>query len=146
MDTPRTRNRHALTLTALFATLIAGTSPSQADPGDIVIQRQVQPRTLSQHWFTPDPNPTTVNPGVYSQEVSDADFAQVSSQTQRSLQPSTVQQPLNTLQQTVQHGTGTQQRSGNAASGNHISGSVNRAISQGLSPLRNLGGLAGGAQ
>lgn len=118
--------------------LISGTV--LADPGDIIIQRDVEPRTLSQHWYSQDSNPTRVNPGQSTQELSDADFAQVTSRSTGSTQNSTLYQPLHNLNQQVQRGTGVS-RSG-AGAGNTVSNTVNRALSQGLKPLNSLGGLA----
>lgn len=118
--------------------LISGTV--SADPGDIIIQRDVEPRTLSQHWYSQDSNPTHVNPGQYSQELSDADFAQVTTRATGSTPNSTLYQPLHNINQQVQRGTGVN-RSGSGA-GNTVSNTVNRALSQGLKPLNSLGGLA----
>lgn len=143
-------------LSLLLISCVLSTSVSlpvlAADDGVIVIQRQVQPYAIGRSRGT-DPYPTTVNANpsaaIYrasNGELSDNDFASVSSGTSitRSIMPNG---DLAGLTNTNAGGIGIGLGAASAAghSGGGIAGTVNGAISSGLAPLNNLGGMIGGA-
>ncbi|MDE1166555.1 MAG: hypothetical protein PW845_14515 [Pseudomonas sp.] len=132
----------------LLATAISSTyglTAQAAGDGVVVIQREVQPRVATRPTMVPDPNPTTVNTNpsalvtrVTSHELSDGDFAGISSGNSitRTIMPDGNLRGLGGAQQQLPgmsagHGGG---------SGNSISNTVNQAVTQGLSPLRMLSG------
>lgn len=125
------------------------TLPVLADGnGVIVLQRDVQPTPIGRE-RQKDPYPTTVNANPSARivqttntELNDSDFAGVSSGSSiinRTVVPngnggsglSTLTNPNGLPGMSAGHGGG---------SGNTISGTINRSISAGLSPLTNMGG------
>lgn len=117
-----------------------------AEGGDIIISREVQPRSATRSPLTADPNPTSINPGALtlrnapdSRELSDGEFASISS-------GSTLSIPLRSLQPQTDSTSAQLQRlptstaiSGGAGGG-RMEGSISRSIDQGLRPLQRLGG------
>jgi len=141
-------------LSLLLISCVLSTSVSlpvlAADDGVIVIQRQVQPYAIGRSRGT-DPYPTTVNANpsaaIYrasNGELSDNDFAGVSSGVSitRSIMPNG---DLAGLTNTNAGGIGLGAGSAAGHSGGGIAGTVNGAVSSGLAPLNNLGGMIGGA-
>jgi len=136
-------------LTALACSgslLIAGAA--QAGDGTIILNRTVQPRMATTPTMVPDPNPVTVNPNISPQvnrltsnELSDNDIAGVSSGTGlagRVLQNGTLT-GSHGIDQTAGQGL-PGMNAGHSGTGNSISNTVNRSVSQGLAPLRILTG------
>lgn len=137
------RGKHLL-LTACSLTVLFGICSTAQAGGDgvIVLTRDVQPFAVGNPPMHPDPNPTTVNanPAVRitsaSRELSDGDFASVSSGTSiaRSIIPNGNSLPgLNTTNglpgMSGGHGGG---------SGGTVSNTISRSIEQGMSPLTAL--------
>lgn len=130
---------------------------AHAAGGDIIISRDVQPRSATRQELVPDPHPRRVNPnraarinstlksGQAPLEMSDREFASVTSGTSlgNGLQVFTpaLDQAGNPMSSRV--GLGVQ---GNSAAGRsvggaagRIGGDVNRSVQQGLRPLQSLG-------
>ncbi len=114
--------------------------------GVIVLQRDVQPRAIGRQPFAKDPYPATVNANPSAQviqatnhELSDGDFAGVSSGTiNRNIVPSANSGAgLNVV--TNPNGLPGMQSGHGGGSGNAISGTITRTINIGLSPLTNMG-------
>lgn len=117
--------------------------------GTIVIQREVQPRVAFRATMVPDPNPIAVNPNVSAQvkqqlrglELDDSDFAHITS-GQRLGNPGMPDGAGGGLDSNLSQGARlpgiAAGRAG--ASGNRISGQVNRSVQRGLAPLQNLSG------
>ncbi|NBF02041.1 hypothetical protein GV819_07020 [Pseudomonas sp. Fl5BN2] len=118
-----------------------------AGNGEIVLEREVHPTAIGRPMQL-DPNPTTVNAnpsglvsGTLNSEMSDNEFAGVSSGSliHRTVTPNgtgvaglnVVTNPDGLPGMTAGHGGG---------SGASISGSINRSISSGMAPLSNIGG------
>ena len=120
------------------------------DDGTIVLRRDVQPQAAGRPPLQKDPYPTTVSANPSAQviqaasnaELSDGDFAGVSSGSSfrggNSLPNGSNLPGLNVVNNpngmpgmSAGHGGG---------SGNAISGTINRSIGAGLSPLSNIGG------
>jgi hypothetical protein len=133
----------------LVCTAVALSAPlALAEPGQIIITRDVQPRSATRPAVVPDPNPKTVNPGAITTgamvELSDGDVASVSTgsvlpglmvgspQTGSPLQIERI--PSQNLP-----GMGAIHGGARGAEGG-ISGQVNRPLQQGLRPLQQLGG------
>lgn len=146
-----THNPGSLSLLLISCLMSASVSHPVLAAGDgvIVIERQVQPYVIGRARGV-DPYPTTVNANPSAQilrannsELSDTDIAGISSGSSitRSIMPNGDITGLNTI------GTATNLGAGSAAghSGGGISGTVNSAVSSGLTPLNNLGGMIGGA-
>ncbi|MBM7061995.1 hypothetical protein JQX08_14885 [Pseudomonas sp. UL073] len=148
---------------ALLSVLTADLSAVQAADGDIVLFREVQPRTATRQPLVPDPNPRVVNPQTMTEgpvkqgtqttnivtrsmgnELSDSDFADVSSGSGLAIQRSTAGQAVgSTLLSTpnAQQGMPTSSASHQGGGANNaIAGQVNRSIQQGMRPLQMLGG------
>lgn len=131
---------------------------AQAADGDIIISRDVQPRSAIRQELVPDPNPQLVNPNRQSQinsslstgkralEISDNEFAGVHS-------GSSPIQGLHIFPQSLNQSTGAQSpgrgvigNTGNNTTGRAVGGAVragdqvNRSVQQGLRPLQNLKG------
>lgn len=120
-----------------------------AGDGVIVLQRTVQAQPIGRKALQPDPNPTTVNTNpaarithiISGNEMSDGEFAGISSGAliRTTVMPggsgmagmNVVTNPNGLPGMSASHGGG---------SGNSISGSINRSISTGMTPLNNLGG------
>lgn len=129
---------------------------AQAAGGDIIITREVQPRAAARQELIPDPNPQLVNPdhsalinktirsGQAPLEISDSDFAGVTSGTSLANGLQIFNQPGDQLgtRMPVRNGLGV---SGSTAGGRvtgstgRIGGDINRSVQQGLRPLQNLG-------
>lgn len=130
---------------------------AQAAGGDIIISREVQPRSATRAALVPDPNPNVANPNHAPRinrtlesaqaplEISDSDFASVTSGTSLG---NGLQIFTRTPDQTGTHMPGRNGLgiSGNTAAGRSVGGStgriggdVNRSVQQGLRPLQNLG-------
>ncbi|MCU1718560.1 hypothetical protein [Pseudomonas sp. 5P_3.1_Bac2] len=140
----------------IWAVLIALSAPLTqvtAEPGDIIISREVQPRTATRAPMVPDPNPLVSNPGaithrVTTGELSDADFAAVA--TGAALSNTSAGSVLggastSTEPMQPQHmpGVASDHRAGNGGSSgasSNLSGQLNNRIQQGLRPLQQLGG------
>ncbi|MDP2245442.1 hypothetical protein [Pseudomonas sp.] len=128
--------------------VVAPLTVSAAERGDIIISRDVQPRSATRQPMMPDPNPRVSNPGAvvkYSttNELSDADFASMS--TGMALPERIVHNHLNgnsSLMGAPTHqsvpGINASHGGGGAAGG--VAGQVNRGIQQGLRPLQIIGG------
>lgn len=133
----------------LVCTAVALSAPlAMAEPGQIIITRDVQPRSATRPAVVPDPNPKTVNPGAITTgamvELSDGDFASVSTgsvlpglvvgspQTDDQLQIERMPSQ-NFPGMSVVHG-------GARGADGGISGQVNRPLQQGLRPLQQFGG------
>ncbi|MDX1367829.1 hypothetical protein [Pseudomonas sp.] len=116
-----------------------------AEDGDIIISRDVQPRSATRLPTMPDPNPRVSNPGAAVQssthELSDADFANMS--TGMALSDRIVHNHLtgnSSLMGTPSHQSVpglNASHGGGATSG--VAGQVNRSVQQGLRPLQILG-------
>ena len=140
-----------LTLFALaVAVTLLHTPVLAAGDGSIVIQRELQPRVAFRQTMVPDPHPATVNPNVSPQinrmidstELSDGDFAQITSGNRISQ----IVAPDGHLRALGSNTPGSAQgvpglNAGHAGGGNSISSQVNRSVQQGLAPL---GALSGG--
>lgn len=130
---------------------------AHAAGGDIIISREVQPRSATRQELIPDPNPNLVNPNRSMEinrtlrsesgplEISDSDFANVTSGTSlgNGLQIFT---PSPDQAGTHMPGRAGMGISGGGAGGGavggatgRIGGDVNRSVQQGLRPLQNLG-------
>lgn len=130
---------------------------AHAAGGDIIISREVQPRSAMRQEPVPDPNPLVVNPnhaerinntlksGQAPLEMSDKDFASVTSGTSlgNGLQIFTPSPDQAGTHMPGRAGLGV---SGTTAAGRsvggatgRIGGDVNRSVQQGLRPLQSLG-------
>lgn len=138
---------------------IATQLPVRAADGEIVLTRDVQPRSATRQELVPDPNPQTANPNHSAQvrsavqgarlpgELSDADFAGVSSGSSLANGVHLFDQPV--LQADRQApgraGLGVSGSAGagsvGRATGNvgRVGGEINRSVNQGLRPLQGLG-------
>ena len=125
--------------------------PAQAtDDGTIVLRRDVQPQAVGRPPLQKDPYPTTVsaNPSARviqsanNTELSDGDFAGVSSGSSirggNNLPNGSNLPGLNVV--TNPNGMPGMSAGHGGGSGNAISGTINRSIGVGLSPLSNIGG------
>lgn len=133
----------------LVCTAVALSAPlAMAEPGQIIITRDVQPRSATRQAVVPDPNPKTVNPDAITTgamvELSDGDFASVST---GSVLPGLVVGspqaggPLQIERTPSQNLPGMSAVHGGARGADGgISGQVNRSLQQGLRPLQQLGG------
>jgi len=123
--------------------------PVQAEGnGVIVLQRDVQPRSIGRQPFAKDPYPTTVNANpsdrvvqATNNELSDGDFAGINS-GYRVINQNVVPNPksgagINVL--TNPNGLPGMSAGHGGGSGNAISGTITRTINIGLSPLTNMG-------
>ena len=119
-----------------------------AGNGEIVLQRDVQPRAIGRQPFAKDPYPTTVNANpsdrvvqVTNTELNDGDFAGISSGASiinRNTVPNANSGAgINVV--TNPNGLPGMQAGHGGGSGNAISGTITNAISAGLSPLTNMG-------
>lgn len=136
----------------LLCTVSIDSLPVLAAEGDIIITRQVQPRTATRTELVPDPNPNLVNPNHQTlgavknlrsaHELSDGDFAGINSGItlpQRLLAPTTTGDlSTSTVQQTQSLPGLSATHTGGSTSG--IAGQINRSVQQGLRPLNILGG------
>lgn len=147
-----TRTLGSLSLLLFSAALSASVSLPALAAGDgvIVIERKVQPYAIGRPRGL-DPYPTTVNANPSAQiyraanmELSDNDIAGISSGASitRSIMPNGDITGLNSIGGASS--LGTVGAAGHGA-GAGISGTVNGAVSRGLEPLNNLGGMIGGA-
>ena len=130
----------------------------QAADGDIIISREVQPRSAVRQELVPDPNPQLVNPNRESQinsslnaghramEISDSEFAGVSSGSSLAHGLHIFSQPPNQSIGVQSPGRGVTGAAGNNTVGRAVGGAtraagqVNRSVQQGLRPLQNLKG------
>ena len=146
-----THTSGSLSLLLISCVLSAGASLPVLAAGDgvIVIERQVQPYVIGRSRGV-DPYPNTVNANPSAQvlrastnELSDNDIGRISSGSSitRSIMPNGDITGLNT----IGNGPGLGASSAAGHSGGGISGTVNGAISSGLAPLNNIGGMVGGA-
>ncbi|MPQ86178.1 hypothetical protein F0170_20595 [Pseudomonas sp. MAFF 730085] len=122
-----------------------------AGDGVIVIERQVQPYAMGRSRGI-DPYPTAVSANPSAQimraangELSDNDIAGISSGASitRSILPGGNLPGLGNTGSGAGLGAGSAAGHG-SGSGSGISGTINGALSSGLAPLNNLGGMAGG--
>lgn len=144
----------SLSLLLISCALTASVSTPVLAAGDgvIVIERQVQPYAIGRSRGT-DPYPTTANANPSAQvmratnnELSDNDIAGISTGASitRSIMPNGDITGLNTIGNGNGLGAGAAAGlGGGGASG--ISGTVNSAVSRGLVPVNNLGGMIGGS-
>jgi hypothetical protein len=118
-----------------------------ADNGVIGLKRDVQPGAVGRPALQKDPYPTTVNANPSARviqmtnntELSDGDFAGVSSGSTISrtiMQDGSGMTGLNVV--TNPNGMPGMSAGHGGGSGNAISGTINRSISAGLSPLSNI--------
>lgn len=159
-------DRSTLVKNGLFSlallTLLLDIPALHAADGDIVLLRDVQPRTATREPLVADPNPTVVNPRTLSQdpvqhgvptsnfvsrsmgELDDSDFAGISSgsglagsrvEPGQAIDSQLLGNPLS--QQTVPNGAPASHQGGATGS---IAGQVTRSVEQGLRPLQALGG------
>ncbi|MPR03542.1 hypothetical protein F0169_16560 [Pseudomonas sp. MAFF 212408] len=148
-------DRHNPSLPSLLlisAVLSASVSlPVLAGDGVIVIERQVQPYAMGRSRGI-DPYPTAVSANPSAQimraangELSDNDIAGISSGASitRSILPGGNLPGLGNTGSGAALGAGSAAGHG-SGSGSGISGTINGALSSGLAPLNNLGGMAGG--
>lgn len=148
------RNASRIARSTMFAMqLLCGmvlAIPAHAADGVIVITRDVHPRLATSPILAPDPNPRTVNANpsatviraTHSYELSDADFAGVTSgaSLQQQIMPNGQLPGLGNPSQVSSHGLpGMRAGSGGGAGGN-ISNQINRSLQQGLAPLKILTG------
>lgn len=146
-------------LLCLFC-LISGlglTTSAVAANGDIIIQREVQPRSATRPPLVPDPNPHVVNPkpnSVINQglsgmaapaELSDSDFAGITGG--QGIQRQVSNASTLSLQGThLRHGNGRSSLPDSPAAGHsggglgNLDGQINRSLQQGLRPLQGLFG------
>ncbi|WP_395607750.1 hypothetical protein [Pseudomonas sp. B22129] len=150
-----THNPGSLSLLLISCALSASVSIPVLAAGDgvIVLERQVHPYVIGRSRGM-DPNPTTVNANpstqinrAVSNELNDNDIAGIATgaSINRTLMPNGTLNGLNTLGNANGLGTGGAASLGGGGSGGGISGTVNGAVSRGLAPLNNLGGMIGGA-
>lgn len=129
--------------------------PVQAAGSDIVISREVKPRSATRPALMPDPNPQQVNPDQSRQirqsvggarlsgEISDSEFATITTGTslRSGLQPAVLLNDPTAI--TPVPGRNAQGASsvggGGLGATSRIGGDVSRSVQQGLSPLQNLG-------
>ncbi|MCY1389595.1 hypothetical protein D3C76_643300 [compost metagenome] len=147
--------RHTAASLTCFALLAALAPSCYAEGGNIVIQRDVQPRAAARAPLAPDPNPTQVNANVAPtvnrmltrtgvNELGDEEFASVTSGS--ALQAATTPGGnLDSLTSQVSNSTTTANLGGNSMSsgggmGNRIANTVNDSVQRGLAPLQTLGG------
>lgn len=143
-------------LICLTALALCVLTQAQAADGDILISREVQPRAAVRQELLPDPNPQVVNPdhstqirhnigsGLSSVEISDRDFANVTSGTSLGRGLQIFNQPGEQGPDGLRGagGLGISVGAGGARAGGataRIGGDVNRSVQQGLRPLQNLG-------
>lgn len=129
---------------------------AQAADGDILILREVQPRAAARKELMPDPNPRVVNPDHSEQirsnirsggtlmEVSDRDFANVTSGTSLGRGVQVFNQPGEYGMDNLRGagGLGISTGGGGARAGGgtaRIGSDVTRSVQQGLRPLQNMG-------
>lgn len=125
--------------------------PSFAGDGVIVTGRNVQAHMYGRAAFGKDPYPTTANANPSGQvravtnELSDHDIAGISSGSSvtRSVMPNGDLNGLNAIG--AGNSLGVAGAAGQAGGSGGIAGTVNGAVSRGLAPLNNLGGMIGGA-
>ncbi|WP_068827709.1 hypothetical protein [Pseudomonas sp. BMS12] len=117
-----------------------------AADGDIIISREVQPRSATRPALAADPKPTSINPGALalrnaagSRELSDGEFASISSGSALSLPLRSLQPHLDTSSSQLQRLPGSTAVHGGAG-GRRMEGQIGRSIDQGLRPLQRLGG------
>jgi hypothetical protein len=149
-------NRQSGTVIWLLATtlavLLGGPASAENDgQGQIIVMRDVQPRTATRPPLAPDPNPRIVktSPEAYvdignavtAGELSDSDFAHVNSGMAASMHILTgrsgpLQQNGASNQRITRatSGIGGKAGGGGGATGG-IAGTVNRGVQQGLRPL-----------
>ncbi|MGB3127872.1 MAG: hypothetical protein WBB95_28995 [Pseudomonas sp.] len=149
-----THNPGSLSLLLISCALIASVSLPVLAAGDgvIVIERQVQPYAIGRsRGVDPYPNTVNANPSAQilrasSNELSDNDIAGISTGASitRSIMPNGDITGLNTVGNGNGLGAGAAAGLGGGGAGG-ISGTVNGAVSRGLAPLNNLGGMIGGA-
>lgn len=147
-----THNFGSLSLLLIGCVLSAGVSlPVLASgEGEMVITRQVQPYAIGRARGV-DPYPTTANANPSGQvravtnELSDHDIAGISSGSSvtRSVMPNGDLNGLNAIG--AGNSLGVAGAAGQAGGSGGIAGTVNGAVSRGLAPLNNLGGMIGGA-
>ena len=147
-----THNFGSLSLLLIGYALSAGVSlPVLASgEGEMVITRQVQPYAIGRARGV-DPYPTTANANPSGQvravtnELSDHDIAGISSGSSvtRSVMPNGDLNGLNAIG--AGNSLGVAGAAGQAGGSGGIAGTVNGAVSRGLAPLNNLGGMIGGA-
>jgi len=147
-----THNFGSLSLLLIGCALSAGVSlPVLASgEGEMVITRQVQPYAIGRARGV-DPYPTTANANPSGQvravtnELSDHDIAGISSGSSvtRSVMPNGDLNGLNAIG--AGNSLGVAGAAGQAGGSGGIAGTVNGAVSRGLAPLNNLGGMIGGA-
>ena len=118
---------------------------AQAEEGEIVISRQVQPRVASVPSLVPDPAPRVVNPGSAAlgagTELNDGDFSRISSGrtiTERTINDHVINGAISILpSHTLQRSTVS---SSSVSRQGDIATQVSRSVQQGLRPLHILGG------
>lgn len=147
-----THNFGSLSLLLIGCALSAGVSlPVLASgEGEMVITRQVQPYAIGRERGV-DPYPTTANANPSGQvravtdELSDHDIAGISSGSSvtRSVMPNGDLNGLNAIG--AGNSLGVAGAAGQGGGSGGIAGTVNGAVSRGLAPLSNLGGMIGGA-
>lgn len=147
-----THNFGSLSLLLIGCALSAGVSlPVLASgEGEMVITRQVQHYAIGRARGV-DPYPATANANPSGQvravtnELSDHDIAGISSGSSvtRSVMPNGDLNGLNAIG--AGNSLGVAGAAGQGGGSGGIAGTVNGAVSRGLAPLNNLGGMIGGA-
>ncbi|WP_304640837.1 hypothetical protein [Pseudomonas sp.] len=134
---------HQAGMFAVCSLLAFATVPILAEPGQIIISRDVAPRVATRPALVPDPNPQTVNPAASTMgataELSDGDFASVATglAQPRLVNGNPVPTSTNPPDGLIPHhvpGMGASR--GNQGSDGGISAQVNRPLQQGLRPLQ----------
>jgi hypothetical protein len=146
-------NRQSGTIIWLLGTALAVLTvmPVSADnDGQIVVSRQVQPRTATRPPLVPDPNPRIVktSPEAYVDisnavaggELSDSDFARVNSGMATSMnilggRSGPLQQNGTSNQRITRATSGIGGKAGGGGGTGGIAGTVNQGVQQGLRPL-----------
>jgi hypothetical protein len=143
------RRFQTLMLCAVCAIVATPFSQVSAEKGDIIISRDVQPRTATRAPLVPDPNPLVSNPGAIARdaamELSDSDFAAIATGAtlrNNANSPAVVPAQFDRVQQQQMPGAATGQRAGGTggSNSNAISNRVGSSLQQGLRPLQQLGG------
>lgn len=138
-------------LAGVISGLIFASSVLAAD-GDIIILREVQPRSATRPPLVADPNPQVVNPkpnAVLDQamgELTDGDFAAVTGGHGLRQQGMPAPREVLIAERGFQPGSGAgalpaSRAAGHSGSGlGAVAGQVNRSLQQGLRPLQGLNG------
>lgn len=141
---------HSAMLAILLSAATGLVLPAQAADGVIIISRDVHPRLVNTPTRIPDPNPRTVNANpsetviraTHSYELTDADFARVTSGSgvQQQILPGGQLPGFGNPAQGASHGLPTLRAGAGGGAGSNVSNQINRSLQQGLAPLKILTG------